>query len=275
MDLEEVRHSLGTEKHIKMKYIVFVGLSLLAVTQAAVLDWDILIPRIINGQDAKPGEIPYQVSLQTKKQNFHFCGGSILTANYVITAAHCVVGNKPDNIQVVVGTLKLSEPKSLHLVEQIITHKDYNPRDAWKNDIALLKLKEPIVMTDEIKAIPLPHHNAVFKPNQKAVVSGWGRLLFNGPTPDHLQRADLVIADQTYCVKKYAEFGLNVHDSQICAYDPKVMRGSCNGDSGGPLTVNGVLVGLVSWANGCAKTDYPTVYTRVPDFLDWIAAHAV
>lgn len=49
--------------------------------------------------------------------------------------------NKPVNIQVVVGTLKLSKPKSVHLVEEIITHKEYNPKDAWKNDIALLRVR--------------------------------------------------------------------------------------------------------------------------------------
>nr|WP_081107541.1 trypsin-like serine protease [Vibrio alginolyticus] len=61
----------------------------------------------------------------------------------------------------------------------------------------------------------------------------------------------------------------------MCAHDPVEETGSCHGDSGGPLTVDGKLVGLVSWAMGCALTDYPTVYTRVPKYLDWIETHPV
>ncbi|KAL0111983.1 hypothetical protein PUN28_013307 [Cardiocondyla obscurior] len=73
----------------------------------------------------------------------------------------------------------------------------------------------------------------------------------------------------------YNNMGYNVYSTQVCAYDPSVEKGSCHGDSGGPLTVGGKLVGLVSWANGCASTSYPTVYTRVVSYLDWIKVNAV
>ncbi|XP_033229489.1 mite allergen Der p 3-like [Belonocnema kinseyi] len=240
---------------------------------ARVLQWNALSPRIVNGEDAKAGEIPYQVSLQT--YGYHFCGGSVLNENYVITAAHCVVGQEPYYIKVVAATLKLSEPKVKREIERIIVHKGYDSKNSWKNDIALLKVKIPFKISDELKTVLLPKSNLIISENQKAVVSGWGSLKFGGYAPDHLQRADLVISGQEFCREAYKEENLSIHDSQICAFDPDVKKGACHGDSGGPLTVEGKLVGLVSWSKGCAEIDHPTVYTRVSKFLDWIDENAI
>ncbi|XP_051156160.1 chymotrypsin-2-like [Leptopilina boulardi] len=254
---------------------VFCSFFLSISCNVGIFKNDYFIPKIINGEDAKFGEIPYQVSLQKIAKNFHFCGGSILSETYVITAAHCVVSKNASDIQVIAGTLKLSEPKSIHHVDEIIVHKFYNRKDSWKNDIALLKIQDHFILSDVIQIIPLPESKMIIEANQKAVVSGWGRLKYLGPKPDHLQRAEILTADQNYCRKVYRKHGYSIHDSQICAYDPNIKRGSCKGDSGGPLTVRGVLVGLVSWSNGCAKTNYPTVHTRVSEFLDWIRIHSI
>ncbi|KAK9300704.1 hypothetical protein QLX08_006729 [Tetragonisca angustula] len=232
-------------------------------------------PRIVNGENAKEGEIPYQVSLQNKDSSFHFCGGSVLNENYVITAAHCTKGRTPDSIKVVAGTINLTKLGSEHPVANIIIHENYNAADSWRNDISLLKVSKKFVKSKVISFVPLPSPSDVIKTNDVAVVSGWGRLRQGGPTTVNLQRVNILIADQEYCKHIYNKAHYNVYDTQVCAYDPKVEKGSCNGDSGGPLTVNGKLVGLVSWAMGCALTDYPTVYTRVSSHLNWIKAHAV
>ncbi|XP_076647194.1 trypsin-1-like [Halictus rubicundus] len=247
--------------------------TLLAVSNAAILPW--FDPRIVNGEDAKEGEIPYQVSLQNIDSSFHFCGGSVLNENYVITASHCVDGRDPSGIKVVAGTINLSKPNVERNVVKIIMHEQYNSRDSWKNDIALLKVEKPFSRSKLISFVPLASANDAVQPNSMATVSGWGRLRQGGPTTIHLQRVNILIASQDYCKLMYNKIGYNIYDSHVCAYDPKVEKGSCNGDSGGPLTVNGKLVGLVSWAMGCALTDYPTVYTRVTSHLDWIKANAV
>ncbi|XP_011863837.1 PREDICTED: trypsin-1-like [Vollenhovia emeryi] len=248
-------------------------LSLLAFSYAGVLP--LFDPRIVNGEDAKLGEIPYQVSLQYKGNNFHFCGGSILNNNYVITAAHCVEDESATGLKVVAGSLKLSDPKSQHEVEKIIVHKDYNEINSWINDIALLKVKTPFKESSTMKRVPLPPKGHVVKANDIAVVSGWGNLWSGGPSTDKLQRVNILIADQEYCKDMYGSMGYNIYATHVCAHDPSVEKGSCQGDSGGPLTVGGKLVGLVSWARGCADTSYPTVFTRVVSYLDWIKANAV
>ncbi|XP_031838671.1 chymotrypsin-2-like [Nomia melanderi] len=248
-------------------------LALLSFSNAALLPW--FDPRIVNGENAKAGEIPYQVSLQNKGSSFHFCGGSVLNENYVITASHCVSGKTASQIKVVAGTIDLSKPGSEHNVLKIIMHEKYNSLDSWINDIALLKVEKPFVKSKLISFVPLVSENDVVNPNEVATVSGWGRLRQGGPTTIHLQRVNILIANQEYCTLMYKKHGYKIYDSHVCAYDPSVEKGSCNGDSGGPLMVKGKLVGLVSWAMGCALTDYPTVYTRVASHLDWIKKNAV
>ncbi|XP_011863836.1 PREDICTED: trypsin-1-like [Vollenhovia emeryi] len=256
-----------------MVFRILCLLSLLAFSYAGVLP--LFDPRIVNGEDAKLGEIPYQVSLQEKYSDFHFCGGSILNDNYVITAAHCVSSKSASGIKVVAATINLSSPKSQHEVQKIIVHKQYDVSNSWINDIALLKVKTPFKKSFTVGHVPLPPKGHVVKANDVAVVSGWGSLWLGGPTTTKLQRVNIVIADQQYCKNKYGNMGYTVHPTQVCAHDPSVEKGSCHGDSGGPLTVGGKLVGLVSWASGCASTTYPTVYTRVVSYLDWIKENAV
>ncbi|XP_046736395.1 trypsin-1-like isoform X1 [Diprion similis] len=234
--------------------------------------------RIINGETVEPGEIPYQVSLQLPIIRFHFCGGSVISETFVITAAHCVLGRLPDGVIVVAGTNDITEGQGIiRNVQRINTHEGYDPRDAYRNDIALLKLAEPLLKVPNLVGyIQLPSSCQTLTTGDVAVVSGWGRIQEGGQSPKLLQRVAIEISDQEYCKVIYQKtFNMEVDDTQVCADVPDGGKGSCHGDSGGPLTVNGELTGLVSWANGCAREGYPTVYTRVSEFLDWIEKTAV
>nr|XP_033322626.1 chymotrypsin-1-like [Megalopta genalis] len=254
----------------KMPAALFSLLAVLAVANGAALPG--LEPRIVNGEDAKLGEIPYQVSLQ--KSNSHFCGGSVLNTNYVLTAAHCVEGQIATAVKVVVGTINWQDQQNVHAVDKIIIHEGYNPRDSWRNDIALLKLKTPLKLDKNIAAVRLPKENEAVAAKSPAIVSGWGRTSVGGPIPNILQKAKLQITDQTVCKNAYKNIG-SVYETHICANDPSTTRGACNGDSGGPLVVDGKIVGIVSWSMSCALSQYPTVYTRVASYVSWVNQHAV
>ncbi|KAK0181221.1 hypothetical protein PV327_003523 [Microctonus hyperodae] len=230
--------------------------------------------RIVNGEDAQSGEIPYQVSLQTW-YNFHFCGGAVLTKNYVITAAHCVVDIAFNDIKIIAGSTNLNDPQSTHAVEKIIIHEDYTPDDSWRNDIALIKIKSEFNISSILNYVSLPFLHQKIPAGSIAIVSGWGRLWQNGPSMSILQKAQVFIASQEYCENINAKEGLTVHSSHICAIAHTTETGSCHGDSGGPLTVDGKLVGLVSWGVECGSTKYPTVYTRVSEYLNWIDENVV
>ncbi|KAG7197992.1 hypothetical protein KM043_016217 [Ampulex compressa] len=245
----------------------------LALSSAATLRGN--EPRIVNGEDAQPGERPFQISLQTQLDSRHFCGGSILNKNYVITAAHCVANKPSSSIKVVAGTINLREGGSVHQIEQVIVHEEYDPSNSWLNDIALLKVKTPFVMSEHVSPVPMPKYGDVVDTNAVAVTSGWGRLWLNGPTTHKLQRVNNYIASQDKCRDAYARVYYDVYETHICANDPSVSKGACNGDSGGPLTVDGTLVGLTSWSIGCASTRFPTVYTRVSKYTKWIEQHTL
>ncbi|XP_066591617.1 transmembrane protease serine 9-like [Prorops nasuta] len=246
--------------------------ALVAASQALPFD---LTPRIVNGQDAKEGQFPYQVSLQYDKEHFHFCGGSVLNENYVLTAAHCIVDKDPKEIVVIAGVVDYNLRNYTHKVEKLIHHVKYDPYKTLANDIALIKVKTPFERVPTIKSVTLPAKDEVTKSGDKVIISGWGRLWQGGPTTNILQWANISIADQTYCSQMYEKMDMPIYETELCAFDPLHSRGSCHGDSGSPLTLNGKIVGIVSWAKACALTDYPTVYTRVSSFLDWIKEHAI
>ncbi|XP_071859195.1 chymotrypsin-2-like [Bombus fervidus] len=252
---------------------VILGL-VLSATALASSNADIsthnLDPRIVNGEDAGPNEFLYQASLQTN--HHHFCGGSVLNKYYVLTAAHCVVDEQPSQVEVITGTKDLSgSPTFVHQAVKFIVHAKYDPYNNWINDIALIKVNKPFETGPHLSFVSLPQANQNIPDNSRAIVSGWGRIRQYGPTSTTLKKATIYITNQNTCKDVYRK----IHDTQICANDPKIERGACNGDSGGPLTVNGSIVGIVSWSTGCGLSDYPTVYTRVPSYINWIQENAI
>ncbi|KAG7197998.1 hypothetical protein KM043_016223 [Ampulex compressa] len=251
-----------------MAFNILLLLPLVALSHAE------LESKIVGGTPALPGEFPYQVSLQIINSEHHFCGGSILNEDYVITAAHCLTSKDPENIMVIAGTHDLRYSHTTHRVENIIIHEKYNRSDSWINDIALLKVQDPFVKSALVSFIRLPNPMDVVEANDVATVSGFGRLWFNGMRTKRMHWVNIFIADQKYCENMYKPKN-NIYKTQICAYDPTAVRGACKGDSGGPLTVDKKLVGIVSWSKNCADIKYPSVYTRVVYYLDWIKQHAV
>ncbi|XP_011631526.1 chymotrypsin-2-like [Pogonomyrmex barbatus] len=237
-----------------------------------------LKPRIVGGRLAESGELPFQVSLQNIKTKHHFCGGVILNQRYVLTAAHCVTGKDVKNISVNVGTTDLLKPYvyGTYLIASAYVHEQYNRSNSWINDIALLKLEKLFLLSPLVWPIALPKQDQIVTPGSLATVSGFGRLEYEGRRTTRLHVVNITIANHEYCKHKYwVRSSKKIHNTQICAYDPVIEKGSCKGDSGGPLTVNGQLIGLVSWSHRCANKEFPSVYTRVPSYVTWIRKHAV
>jgi secreted trypsin-like serine protease len=233
---------------------------------------------IVGGEAAREHEFPWQVSLRRKATNSHFCGGSIINGEWVLTAAHCASGETPAIMSVVVGDHTRNDGtntvrRSLD-VSRIIMHPNYNSR-TLVNDIALVKLAAPIIFnTADIQPICGPEQNDQFV-YRKTFCSGWGTLSSGGACcPQTLQYVSMNITTNAYCNNAYPRD--QITDDMICATDNtgSTQRDSCQGDSGGPLFVqddngNHSLVGIVSWGIGCAS-GYPGVYARVTHFHDWI-----
>ncbi|XP_039527035.1 chymotrypsin-like protease CTRL-1 [Pimephales promelas] len=226
--------------------------------------------RIVNGQNAISGSWPWQVSLQQPNGD-HFCGGSLINQNWVLTAAHCrvLVGNH----RVILGEHNRGsnvEPIQVKLVSKFIPHPLYSS-STKSNDIALLKLASPVVFTPRISPVCLAPSTINILPGTRCFTTGWGKT---SPTssaiPLILQQTGLPIMSPTQCRLIWGQS--RITDAMICAGASG--SSSCNGDSGGPLVCerSGVwtLVGSVSWGTSTCDTRYPAVYARISQLRSWI-----
>ncbi|CAH2100317.1 unnamed protein product [Euphydryas editha] len=223
------------------------------------------IPRIVGGEDAAEGSVPYQASLRSIF-NSHFCGGSIISDKWILTAAHCTVSQSEYTMSVVVGTNRLLSGGKKYSVNKIIVHEDYDGL-LIINDVSVVQVVGTIEFNDRVKPIKMPDEDTLG--GADLILTGWGRLSYPGSLPDKLQTINLTALSVDDCQKIYSGVvSPSVQETQICSLT-KRGEGACHGDSGGPLVEGDRVVGIVSWGMPCAK-GYPDVYTRVFAFKNWI-----
>lgn len=237
------------------------------------------IDKIIGGMPAPMGAYPWQVSLAVATINHaawaHFCGGSIYNERWIITAAHCVPGLKPEHIHVVAGMNVLAKSSVRHAVKQVITNSDYGKKAKSDSDIALIELEQPLVLNDTVQAVPvLDAHmeKSVLVEDRPLIVTGWGATVEDGDSVRDLRFVEIPFVTKETCADPLV-YGDRFTDNMICAGLTAGGRDSCQGDSGGPIVTASkpsILVGVVSWGGGCARPGKPGVYTRLPNFKPWI-----
>lgn len=223
---------------------------------------------IVGGSDAKLGQFPYQ-ALLTDDLQIPYCGGSIISARYILTAAHCVEGVEVGDFYILVGLTNRTAggDGDKYEVEDIIVHEGNDPENI-SNDISLIKLKSDIKFSDNVQIAPL--RTTPVNGGEVALASGWGIGVEDGDASEILQYVAIKVVDRKQCREKYSirKFDKFIHDNVLCAGGKK-KKGTCKGDSGGPLAVKGELVGVVSWGIPCAL-GYPDVFASVYDHLEWI-----
>ncbi|XP_016019885.1 transmembrane protease serine 11C-like [Rousettus aegyptiacus] len=227
--------------------------------------------KIAGGMNAEEGEWPWQASLQ--QNSVHRCGATLISNNWLVTAAHCFINtNNPKEWSVGFGLL-LSDQQTKRRIKNIIIHEDYH-YPAHDNDIAVVNLSSPVLYTSKIRRACLPEATYTFPPNSNVVVTGWGTLKSDGTSPDILQKGAVKIIDNKTCNKEEVYGGV-IKPGMLCAGLLKGSVDACQGDSGGPLVSadrKGIwfLAGIVSWGDECALPNKPGVYTRVTYYRDWI-----
>ena len=227
---------------------------------------------IVGGEIANKTDWPWIVSLN--KYDSHWCGGSLIAPQWVLTAAHCVVDRSRNArsskiYTVAVGAHRLSEVSQKIRVSKVIIHPDYDD-DTMVNDVALLKLERPV---NNVQLLNLNNRSSLPKTGTNATVIGWGALWEDGDYPDVLRQVSLPIVSNA-TANKAQSYGGDITQEMLAAGYSKGGKDSCQGDSGGPLIVKEdgewLQVGVVSWGHGCARANKYGIYARVSKYVEWI-----
>ncbi|XP_019488911.1 PREDICTED: ovochymase-2 [Hipposideros armiger] len=253
--------------------------------------WNDIFSRIVGGNQVEKGSYPWQVSL--KRRQKHICGGTIISPQWVITAAHCVANrNIASTLNVTAGKHDLShvEPGEQALpIESIIVHPYFSTKKPMDYDIALLKMAGTFHFGQFVGPMCLPEPGERFKAGLICTTVGWGRLTENGILPQVLQEVSLPILTQEECVAAMLSLKKPISGRTfLCTGFPDGGRDACQGDSGGSLMCRNkkggwTLAGVTSWGLGCGrgwrnnvqKDDQgsPGIFTDLSKMLPWIHKH--
>ncbi|XP_021121959.1 vitamin K-dependent protein C isoform X2 [Heterocephalus glaber] len=243
---------------------------------------DQLDPRIVNGTETRQGESPWQVILLDSKRKLA-CGGVLIHASWVLTAAHCMDGSRKLTVRLGEYDLRRRDKGEVDLaIKEILIHPNYTRRTT-NNDIALLRLARPTILSKTIVPICLPDNGLaereLTQAGQETVVTGWG---YQSERKGDAKRSPtfilnfirIPVAPRNECIQVMKNV---VSENMLCAGILGDPRDACDGDSGGPMVASfqgtWFLVGLVSWGEGCGLPNNYGIYTKVSRYLDWIHSH--
>jgi hypothetical protein len=248
--------------------------------------------RIVGGQEVTVDEWPWQGAMVWTNGISVFCGATVISDEWILTASQCLDGKSAAEIEVLLGEHDYTdndEPVRM-AISEIIQHEGWNTA-TLDQDFALLRMAYKIdwASNPNIRPVCLPDANAGDFDQLAATVTGWGTTSLGGSISDVLMEADVQVMSNSICSNAYGDYSGAITENMICAADASGNGGSdaCQGDSGGPLvscggdwncgTTQGQnydLIGVVSWGIGCAHADYPGVYARVTAARAWIDANA-
>ncbi|KAF4341936.1 AChain A Fusarium Oxysporum trypsin At Atomic Resolution [Fusarium beomiforme] len=229
------------------------------------------VPNIVGGTSASAGEFPFIVSIS--RNGGPWCGGALLNADTVLTAAHCVYGYATSGFQIRAGSLSRTSGGVTSRLSSARVHPNYGSSSST-NDVAILKLSTSIPASGSIGYATLAASGSDPAAGAQYTVAGWGATSEGGTsTPVNLLKVTVPVVSRATCRSQYSSSAIT--DSMFCAGLSAGGKDSCQGDSGGPIVDSSkVLQGVVSWGDGCARPNKPGVYARIGALRSFIDTYA-
>jgi len=242
---------------------------------------------VVGGSEVEKNSYPWMAALGARGSGDGgikwFCGGSLISHNMILTAAHCVQnsGFALDIVRLGAHNLGESDHEDVddYVPEQVILHPEYNASTSLPtHDIAIIVLQTEdtgVSMRREVSPVCLPSPTSVLPAGSPLLVAGWGAVTEGGLEADRLQEVEVEVSSHTRCRTTYQQVvGEEVGEDILCAGVEDGRKDACQGDSGGALVSEqgGVyhLVGVVSAGLGCARRNVPGLYADVARHMDWI-----
>ncbi|XP_069858055.1 putative serine protease 47 [Dipodomys merriami] len=241
------------------------------------------IVKVFGGQNAAAGQWPWQASLLYLER--HLCGAVLLEDRWLASAAHCFLNKSrnPDDYRVLLGNIQLYQPTQ-HTqkiaVSQIIPHRAFEKFHPYGSDIAMVQLQWAVNFTSYVLPVCLPSTDLHLFHQTSCWITGWGKISEDTKLlpPFLLQEGKVALVENKFCNTLFGQRSGQdndfVHEEMLCAGDFSTGKSICPVDSGGPLVCFHsnvwVLVGLASWGLDCRHPIYPSVFTRVAYFMEWI-----
>jgi len=246
--------------------------------------------KIVGGTLAGVGAWPWAVLIGKKFSNGHFqviCGGTLIDDGNVLSAAHCFDKVKglanADTIRVGETDLNIGGEGGGHRdigIARVLQHPSWNKK-TLAHDIALLALASKVEFRPGVVPACMPDNYqgrnlTALLSNPSPTITGWGATFVGGGTVSRLREAQVPVVGADECLARYRPVGVRLSERQLCA--GRGGTDTCQGDSGGGMVANNLdgrwtLVGVTSFGVDCARPDFPGVYTRVDQYLDWIRSN--
>ncbi|XP_056619759.1 plasminogen-like [Triplophysa dalaica] len=224
---------------------------------------------VVGGCVSEPHSWPWQISLRKGAEKSHWCGGTLIDPQWVLTATHCLKESPSPSVYKIFLGIHTKNGSESSKQERGVIKMVMEPSGT---DIALIKLDRPAVLNDQVSLACLPEKDYIVPDATECFITGWGKTQRTGGK-GYLKEAGVPIIENKICNNPSFLKG-RIKEHEMCAGHKEGGKDSCQGDSGGPLVCKAqnkfVLQGVTSWGIGCAQAMKPGVYVRVSKFINWI-----